>query len=145
MKKIGLSVILMFVIALALSGCSSKDSIKIGNYTWTMTTIQSENADAQVVAYGTDGSSTLETAVLVKLECKAENGVLTLTDNTNNKTYTGSYKLTDTNSDSVIYDVEIGNISGKAVCSLTTYNKENSKPTLIISLDNYTLNFFANT
>lgn len=107
MKKIGLSVILMFVVTLALSGCSSKDTIKIDNYAWTITTVQNENADGQVVAYGTDESSTLKTAVFIELECKAENEVFTLTDSTNNKTYTGSYKLTDTNSDSVIYDVEI--------------------------------------
>lgn len=143
MKKIGLLAILTLVVAFALSGCSSKDTIKIESNTWTMTTIQSGNADGQVVAYGADGSSTLETSVLVQLECKAEKGVLTLTDSTKNQTYTGSYKVIDTNPDSVIYDVEIGNIKGNAVSALTTYSNEKSKPTLIITLGDYALNFFA--
>lgn len=144
MKKLSLLIVLSLAAALIFLGCNN-NTIKIDEYTWAMMTIQSTNDNGKVIAYGNDENSTFETAVLVQLKCKEENGVLTLTDSTNNRTYTGSYKAADTNPDSVIYDVKIGDTSGKAVCSLTTYRNEKNKPTLLLNLGDYTLKFFADS
>ena len=144
MKKLSILVMFLFTVTFIFSGCNSK-AVKIDENIWEMVTAQSTKENGKIFAYGKGDDSASDTAIMIELECKAENGVLTLTDTTNNEVYTGEYKITDSSSESVIYDVEIENTSGKAVCSLTTYNDETSKPTLIITLGDYTLNFFNTT
>lgn len=139
MKK--LSVLLASLIIL-LCGCSGSDVPEIDEYLWTMSTVQSADANGQAIAIGPDGSSTLDTAVELELTCQAASGKLTFTDKTNNQTYTGTYKRTDTDSQSVIYEVTVGSSDGTAVVSMTTYQDGSQTPTLIISLADYTLNFF---
>ena len=88
MKKAGLWMALLLVL---LAGCSSKTP-KIDAYSWVMTSVQSMDAGGQAVAYGERGSSTLEGAKQVELICEAKDGTLTLTDQTNDRTYAGTYR-----------------------------------------------------
>ena len=135
--------ILFALIAVFLTGCSSSDVPVLEDHTWVMTTVQSTADNGQAIAYGSDGQSTLDSAVYIDMECKAENGSLTLTDNTNNKTYTGSYELTDQAPDAMNYKVTIDGKEGIAVIAITTYQDETQTPTFIINLGDYTLNFFS--
>ncbi|MCF2675922.1 hypothetical protein I6E44_05270 [Pseudoflavonifractor phocaeensis] len=99
MKRAGLLLALLLVL---LTGCSSK-APKIDEYTWVMTSVQSMEAGGQAVAYGEKGSSTLEGAKQIELVCEAEGGNLTLTERTNDRTYTGTYQQSQRDSKSTIY------------------------------------------
>ena len=107
-----------------------------------MTTVQSTVAEGQVIAYGPGGNSTLNTAFEVELLCTMADSKITLTDKTNSQTYNGRYNLKSSDVKSEIYDVTIGETTGMAVCSVTTYSGDTEIDTLIISLGDYALNFF---
>lgn len=139
MKKAGLWMALLLVL---LAGCSSKTP-KIDAYSWVMTSVQSMDAGGQAVAYGQRGSSTLEGAKQVELICEAQGGTLTLTDQTNDRTYAGTYQQSQRDSKSTIYEVEVDGTSGVAVAAMTTYQDGTQDPTLILNLGDYTVNFFA--
>lgn len=143
MKKLRISVLILLVFMFVFSGCKNSDAIKIDNQTWIMTNVQSMSSGGQVVAYGREGSSALDSAAFVELECKAGSNVLTLTDKTNSKRYTGSYIVTANSPESTIYEVKIENTKGTAVCALTAYLDGSNNPTLIINFGEYTLNFLS--
>lgn len=139
--------VLLCLLLLLLAGCGSKDSTvpKIEDYSWQMTTVQSMEAEGQAVAYGPGNESTLESAVEILLTCTAADGTITLTDETNGQTYSGTYKLTETDQQTSTYEVTVGETEGMAVVSMTTYHDDSQTPTFIISLGNYALNFFPAT
>ena len=139
MKRAGLLLALLLVL---LTGCSSKTP-KIDEYTWVMTSVQSMEAGGQAVAYGEKGSSTLEGAKQSELVCEAQGGNLTLTDRTNDRTYTGTYQESQRDSKSTIYEVDVDGTNGVAVVAMTTYQDGTQDPTLIFNLGDYTVNFFA--
>lgn len=140
MKKAGLLIILLL---LFLIGCSRSNVPKIEDYNWVMTSVQSMETEGQAIAYGERGSSTLDTAKQIEMLCRAQNGKLTVTDQTNNKTYTGTYKFNGTDPQSCVYEVVIDGKEGMAVVAMTTYHDGSQNPTFIISLGDYTINFFA--
>ena len=139
MKRAGLLLVFLLVL---LTGCSSK-APEIDEYTWVMTSVQSMEAGGQAVAYGEKGSSTLEGAKQIELVCEAQDGNLTLTDRTNDRTYTGTYQQSQRDSKSTIYEVDVDGTSGVAVAAMTTYQDGTQDPTLIFNLGDYTVNFFA--
>lgn len=139
--------VLLCLLLLLLTGCGSKDSTvpKIEDYSWQMTTVQSMEAEGQAVAYGPGNESALETAVEILLSCTAADGTITLTDETNGQTYSGTYKLTESDQQTSTYEVTVGETEGMAVVSMTTYHDDSQTPTFIISLGDYALNFFPRT
>ena len=114
----------------------------IEDHAWQMTTVQSVEADGQVIVHAPETVGVPDTSVEVVLKCAAADGDLTLTDESNGNTYTGTYELTDTSQETRIYEIVVGDSEGMAVVSMTTYQDESRTPTLIISLDDYALNFF---
>ena len=143
MKRLGVLLCLL----LLLAGCSSKDITvpKIEDYSWQMTTVQSMEAEGQAVAYGSGNDSTLETAVEILLTCTASDGTITLTDETNGQTYSGTYKLSESDQQTSIYEITVGETEGMAVVSMTTFHDDSQTPTFIISLGDYAMNFFPAT
>ena len=79
----------------------------------------------------------------IELVCEAEGGNLTLTDWTNDRTYTGTYQQSQRDSKSTIYEVNVDGTNGMAVAAMTTYLDGTQDPTLIFNLGDYTVNFFA--
>ena len=136
--------VLLCLLLLLLTGCGNKDGTvpKIEDYSWQMSTAQSIEAEGQAVAYGPGNDSTLETAVEILLTCTAADGTITLTDEANGQTYSGTYKLTETDQQTSTYEVTVGETEGMAVVSMTTYHDDSQTPTFIISLGDYALNFF---
>jgi len=96
MKKL-LSVFLMLTFAFALSACST-DVVAIEDYEWKMRTVMSnnievvQNEDQLVVAVG-EADELYPDAKIVDLTLIAKDGEITITDATNNKTYSGTYKV----------------------------------------------------
>lgn len=140
MKKIS---IIFVTFILLLTGCNQADIPEIEDYTWEMSSVQSKEQNGQAVAYGERGSSTLDTAKYIDLICAAKDGSLTLTDTSNGKKYLGTYKLKESDPQATHYDVLLEGNEGFAVVSMTTYHDGSQVPTFIISLDDYTINFFA--
>lgn len=137
MKKL---VGLLFLLILCLTGCSRTDVVDIAGYSWRMTSVQG-GEDGAVVACPADKADSYEEAAVLELRCEAENGVLTLTDSTNAKTYTGNYRVTQTSPEATIYEVTIGDTQGYAVTGMTTYLDGSQDPTFILSIKGYAINF----
>lgn len=128
---------------LLLAGCGGRDVPKIDEYTWEMTSVQSIEENGQAVAYGERGHSILADAVQLDMDCVAENGVLTVTDHTNQITYTGTYRLRNTDPRAVSYDIVLDGKEGIAVAAMTTYHDGAHNSTFIMNLEDYAINFFA--
>ena len=145
MKKFSV-VFLVSVMLLLLSGCSDQDKNdpavgRIEDNLWCMTTIQSAEQNGDVIVCG-DTENLYFDVPVIDLCCTANQGMLTLTDNTNGETYIGTYKLNQSNKQSCIYSITLNDTEGMAVVSSTQYHDGTSIPTFIISLDDYALNFF---
>ena len=139
MKKISFTLVLVMLL---LVGCESANVPKITDYEWIMTSVQSGER-GEAVACGIGSSDLYGGAVEIELVCEAENGVLTISDLTNNKTYKGTYSLISDDPKSYSYEVEIEGKSGYAVSGMTTYHDGSQDPTFIINLIDYTVNFFS--
>ena len=148
MKKI-LSIVLAMTMVLAFTACrwqvedDGNNKFDIASQEWTMTTIQSQSAEdnGMIVAYGSD-DGTSEQAAKIDMVCSAEDGQFVITDQTNNKTYSGEYTVKSKSADSTIYDISIGDTIGMAVVSYTKYHDDSQANTLIITLEDYSLSFF---
>ena len=71
----------------------------------------------------------------------AKDGEITVTNETNNKTYKGTYKIQQKTSKSVDYEVIIDGVTGYATVAQTEYYDGSEIPTLPINLGNYSLYF----
>ena len=133
---------IILILAVMMGGCTSNNDSKLETRVWSMTSVQSTDADGQVIAHGPDGESTLDSAIELELQCTMANGKITLTDKTNTQTYNGTYTLKSSDIKSEIFNVSIGETTGVAVYSVTTYSNDTEVDTLIIRLGDYTMNFF---
>lgn len=143
--KINFSVFLLFVLVFALSACNSK-VVSIEDYTWKMRTVMSNNLEADqiedelVVAVG-ENDDIHPNAKIVDLKLVAKNGTITLTDVTNNQTFTGTYKVQQKTPKGTDYEITIDGIEGYATVAPTEYYDGSKVPTLPINLGDYALYF----
>ena len=70
-------------------------------------------------------------------------GKLTLTDHTHQKTYEGTYTLTQKTPEEMRYDITLDGKTGYATVAMTTYADQSQAPTLPITLEGYSLSFYA--
>ena len=133
---------------LCIAGCSS-ETISIEGHNWNLTLIQS-NEDGSVIGCASghyEMHKEIDNIIVVDLACSASDGKLTITDDTNNTTYTGSYSLSENEQDNTIYEISLGNQIGYAVVAYTTYTdhlgSNSQTPTLIVTIGNYSLTFQA--
>ena len=96
MKKI-ISLLLMLILVFTLSACNG-DVVAIEDYEWKMGAVMrndieiAQNEDELVVAVGEE-DDIHPNAKIVDLKLVAKDGSITITDATNNKTYSGTYKV----------------------------------------------------
>lgn len=96
MKKI-LSVLFVSLTVFALSACNA-DVVEIEDYEWKMRTVMSNDTEAAqyqdelVVAVG-EADELYPDAEIVDMTLTAKDGEITITDSTNDKTYTGTYEV----------------------------------------------------
>ena len=144
MKKV-LAVFLLFVVIFSLSACNG-DVVAIEDYKWKMGAVMrndievAQNEDELVVAVGEE-DDIHPNAKIVDLKLVAKDGTITITDVTNNKTYSGTYKVQKKTPKGTDYEVTIDGIKGYATVAPTEYYDGSEVPTLPINLGEYSLYF----
>lgn len=136
-------ILMLFMLIFTLNGCGRNDIPKIETNVWSMSSIQSMENNGEILVHGAGEDVLPEGSTILVLTCLAQDGILTITDRTNNESYTGTYKLDESNASSNIYSIVLENLEGMAVVSLTSYQNGAETDTLIVRLQDYTLNFFA--
>ena len=142
MKKIIL-LFLMLVLVFALSACSG-DVMAIEDYEWKLRTVMkndieaAQNEDELVVAVGEE-DDIYPNAKIVDINLVAKDGTITITDATNNKTYSGTYKVQKKTPKGTDYEVTIDGIKGYATVAPTEHYDGSEVPTLPINLGEYSL------
>ena len=144
MKKI-ISLLLMLILVFTLSACNG-NVVAIEDYEWKMGAVMrndieaAQNEDELVVAVGEE-DDIHPNAKIVDLKLVAKNGSITITDATNNKTYSGTYKVQQKTPKGTDYEVTIDGIKGYATVAPTEYYDGSEVPTLPINLGEYSLYF----
>lgn len=144
MKKI-ISLLLMLILVFTLSACNG-DVVAIEDYEWKMGAVMrndievAQNEDELVVAVGEE-DDIHPNAKIVDLKLVAKDGSITITDATNNKTYSGTYKVQQKTPKGTDYEVTIDGIKGYATVAPTEYYDGSEVPTLPINLGEFSLYF----
>ena len=147
MKKV-LAVFLLFVVVFSLSACNG-DVVAIEDYEWKMGAVMrndievAQNEDELVVAVGEE-DDIHPNIKIVDLKLVAKDGSIAITDATNNKTYSGTYKVQQKTPKGTDYEVMIDGIKGYATVAPTEYYDGSEVPTLPINLGEYSLYFTPN-
>lgn len=131
---------LILTIVLLLTGCGTPAARKyyIEEKDWQVVTVQSTE-DGRVLWVGEDAQALYPEAGLLTLTCKAEGGRLVFT--TADQTHEGSYALQQSDDNAAIYTVTVGEETGPAAVSVTTYGDGRAEQTLVMQLDGYSLYF----
>lgn len=144
MKKF-VCVLMALIFILALSACSG-DVVAIEDYEWKMGAVMrndievAQNEDELIVAVGEE-DDIHPNAKIVDLKLVAKDGSITVTDATNNKTYSGTYKVQQKTPKGTDYEVTIDGIKGYATVAPTEYYDGSEVPTLPINLGEFSLYF----
>lgn len=83
-----------------------------------------------------------ERTLYIDCTLEANDRTFTIKDKTNNLTFSGTYKLKDIEPEVTNYSIEINGVEGYAVTGRVKYADGSEAKTLIISISDYTLNFF---
>ncbi len=143
MKRL-ICLIMLTIVILSMSACSS-NVVAIEDYEWKMRAVMNENADPLqedefVIAVG-EADDIHPDAKIVNITLTADNGTITVNDTTNNKTYSGTYKVQQKTPRGTDYEIIIDGIKGYATVAPTEYYNGTQIPTLPVSLDGYSLYF----
>ena len=144
MKKI-ISLLLMLILVFTLSACNG-DVVAIEDYEWKMGAVMrndieaAQNEDELVVAVGEE-DDIHPNAKIVDLKLVAKDGSITITDATNNQTYSGTYKVQQKTPKGTDYEVTIDGIKGYATVAPMEYYDGSEVPTLPINLGEFSLYF----
>lgn len=131
---------LILAVVLLLPGCGTPAAQKyfIEGKDWQVVTVQSTE-DGRVLFVGDGTQALYPEAGLLTLTCKAEGGRLTFT--TADQTHEGSYSLQQSDDNAAIYTVTVGEETGPAAVSVTTYGDGRAEQTLVMQLGGYSLYF----
>ena len=144
MKKF-VCVLIALIFILGLSACNG-DVVAIEDYEWKMGAVMrndievAQNEDELVVAV-VEEDDIHPNAKIVDLKLVAKDGSITITDATNNKTYSGTYKVQQKTPKGTDYEVTIDGIKGYATVAPTEYYDGSEVPTLPINLGEFSLYF----
>ena len=131
---------LILAVVLLLPGCGTPAARKyfIEEKDWQVVTVQSAE-DGRVLWVGEDAQALYPEAGLLTLTCKAAAGRLVFT--TADQTHEGSYALQQSDDNAAIYTVTVGEETGPAAVSITTYGDGRAEQTLVMQLGGYSLYF----
>jgi len=136
---------LMLILVFTLSACNG-DVVSIEDYEWKMRTVMSNDVEAaqiedELVVVVGEKDDIHPNAKIVDIKLVAKEGAITVTDATNNKTYTGTYKVQQKTPKGTDYEVTIDGVKGYATVAPTEYYDGSEVPTLPINLGEYSLYF----
>ena len=134
---------LILAVVLLLPGCGTPAAAQkyfIEGKDWQVVTVQSAE-DGRVLWVGEGAQALYPEAGLLTLTCKAEGGRLVFT--TADQTHEGSYALQQSDDNAAIYTVTVGEETGPAAVSVTTYGDGRAEQTLVMQLGGYSLYFAA--
>lgn len=144
MKKI-IWILPLLVLGLVLSSCGTS-TLSIEDCEWKMRTVMrggdgvtADTADF-IVCVG-EADEVYPEAKIIDLTLKAENGIITVEDLTNGKTYTGTYKVISKTPKGTDYELVINGQTGYATVAPTKYYNGTEVPTLPIDFGDYSLYF----
>ncbi len=144
MRKIIISLIIAVSMILTLSSCGGE--VKFEGHERRLSTVQSSE-NGQVIAYSPTslfgGAVAYPDAVIMEMSLIADDGKITVFDETNDKSYEGTYSLDGITPDSRNYIITIDGERGYTGVTMTTYADGSKTPTLPITLDGYSLCFYA--
>ena len=130
---------LILVIILLLPGCGTPaPKYYIEGKDWQIVTVQSAQ-DGAVLAVGESLHESYPEAEVIGLTCKAEGGRLTFT--MADQSWSASYALQKSDDNAAIYTVTVGEETGPAAVSITTYGDGRAEQTLVMQLGGYSLYF----
>ena len=139
MKKTAF-ILIVAIFTMSLAGCGKDDtSIDIDKHKWQAATVQNAK-DGSITACSSDYILQYEDAEEISVELEANKGNMTINDLSDNKKYSGTYDLIKTTPSGEINKINVGDEEGLATCSVTNENGK-EKPTLIITLGEYSINF----
>ena len=142
MKKLTTLLLAVCVLTTVLTGCNSQ-SIEIEDHNWKYSTIQNSK-DGQVIYCSTENKNLYEDAEVLDIWCSADDGILLISNNDTQETWSFTYSLNSKDSNSCIYDVKYSGdneVSGMATVGITDKVREHDEYTLIITIGDYVLNF----
>ena len=142
MKKIVSILLLAATLIFALSSCGMGKP-KIEDYEWKMRTIAHVEGEQLIYDAAAEESTTHPEAKIIEMTLVAKDGKITITDATNGKTYEGTYTVSGRNPEGTDYHITIDGKAGYAGVAMTTYADGSKEPTLPISLDGYSMYFYA--
>ena len=142
MKKIVSILLLAATLMLALSACGIGKP-KIEDYEWKMRTIAHVEGEQLVYDAAAEERTAHPEAKIIEMTLVAKDGKITITDVTNGKTYEGTYTVSGRNPEGTDYQITIDGKSGYAGVAMTTYADGSEEPTLPISIDGYSMYFYA--
>lgn len=142
MRKIIPVLLIVATLGILLSACGAAKP-KIEDYEWKMRYVVHVEDGQAVYDAVAEESSTHPEVKIINMILVAKDGKITVTDTTNNKTYEGSYTVLGKNPKGADYQITIDGKTGKATVAMTTYADGTEEPTLPISLDGYSIGFYA--
>lgn len=142
MRKIISFLLLSLIAVFSFSACGMSKP-KIEDYEWKMRTVMHAENDQIVYDAAEEESAVHPEAKIIEMTLVANGGRITVTDLTNNKIYEGSYTVSGKNPKGTDYTITIDGKSGYAGVAMTTYADGTEEPTLPISLDGYSVYFYA--
>lgn len=142
MRKTITILLLVTTMIFALSACGM-GKVKIEDYEWKMRTIIHAEDHQVVYDAAVEESAAHPEAKIIDMTLVANDGKIIITDVTNGKTYEGTYKVTQKTPEGTDYEITIDGKSGYATVAMTKYVDGAEEPTLPISLDGYSMYFYA--
>ena len=143
MKRILSTLILATLLLLTLPSCGTGKP-EIEDYDWKMRTIMHVENNQVIVDATGEYTTAHSGAKVINMTLTAKDGIITINDNTNNKTYEGTYSVSGKNPQGTDYKITIDGKSGYATVAMTKYADGTEEPTLPISLDGHSMYFYAN-
>ena len=114
---------------------------RIEDKDWQVVTVQSTQ-DGSILFIGNSMQEIYPDAAVIELTCRAENGKLTFTSGM--QSWEGSYTRQDSGGvEATIYSLTVGDETGPAAVSVTTYLDGSAEQTLVLQLGGYSLYFTA--
>ena len=142
MKKVLCFLLAILFFAFSLFSCgATRPSIE--DYQWKMRTAIRLDGDSFTVSAVEAEDSAHPEAKIIDMILIAQDGKITVTDLTNDKSYNGSYSLKNKTPDGADYEIIIDSLTGYGTVAMTEYADGSEEPTLPITLGDFSIYFYA--